>query len=102
MIIRGTTPTDRFHISVDTSLIKALEITYSQNGSVRFTKSEENCEIESGDTISVQLSQEDTFSLSDKYELETQLRILTIDNKLLSHLPILRKVGKCNSNEVLR
>lgn len=73
---RGTTPEYTFDIGLDTSFLKVVRVLYSQNDNVVFVKTIEDCTLD-GTTISVRLTQEDTFSLDSDLPVQIQIRVLT-------------------------
>lgn len=99
-MIRGTTPTHTFNIPFDTSLVDEVKITYAQDDEIIFFKSTSDCTLE-GTTISVTLTQEDTFRFDCKKSVEIQIRILTLGGDVLTSIPEKVRVGKCLDNEVL-
>jgi hypothetical protein len=99
-MIKGTTPTHTFEIDTDTSLIKTIKITYSQNDKEILVKRTEHCTIGDG-IISTRLSQEDTFFFDDGSLVTIQIRILTTGGDALGTEPILMSVRECLDDEVL-
>lgn len=76
IIARGTT--DKIDLLVeetDLASITAMEITFSQYGFERFTKTLADVTID-GQTVSVPLSQTDTLKLKAKQPLNIQMRVL--------------------------
>ena len=99
-MIRGTTPTHTFTTPFDAALLAAVEVTYAQQDVVVFRKDKRDCEC-SGHTVSVTLSQEDTLLLDHNYNVQVQLRVLTLDGTALASREIVLSVGKCLSGEVI-
>ena len=99
-MIRGTTPTHTFDIPFDTSMVKEVKITYAQRDTVILEKKTGDCEL-NGNTISVTLTQEDTFKFDCKKPVEIQVRVLTSAGEALSTIPQVVGVCKCLDNEVL-
>lgn len=99
-MFKGTTPTHIFEIPMDTSLIKEVKITYSQNDEEILVKRTDDCAIEDG-IISTRLSQEDTFLFAGNTFVTIQIRILTTGNDALACEPLMVSVGKCLDDEVL-
>lgn len=99
-MIRGTTPTHEFTLSIDPSLIKDVEITYAQDDSTVLTKHLKDCTLE-GNTLILKLTQQDTFEFNHKKSIQVQLRALMMDNTVLGAYVKTITVEKCLSNEVL-
>lgn len=100
MAMRGTTPTQTFTVPFEKALIKEVEIVYVQNEVIILTKTEKDCTIVDN-SISVDLSQEDTFKFDSNERLYIQIRILTTGGKVWGCKPKKLAVGKCFSDEVL-
>jgi hypothetical protein len=99
-MIRGTTPTHVFNIPFDTSLVDEVKITYAQDDEIIFVKHTPECTL--GDkSISVTLTQSETFLFDHKKSAQIQIRILTKSGEAFAS--ILEKVGvsKCLDDEVL-
>lgn len=63
MTYRGTTPKHIFYFPFDQNEVSVLKITYFQKGKVRFTKNLSDVTFQPDEeTITLQLSQEDTLS----------------------------------------
>ncbi len=99
-IMRGTTPTHEFVIPFNTDMIAALRISYAQDDKEIIVKREGECSLASK-TVSVTLTQEETFKLDCKKQVEVQIRILTKGGEALENDIIYLGVGKCLNNEVL-
>ena len=96
----GTTPIHLFNLPFDTAMVDKVKITYLQNDKEVLTKSKADCKLE-GKTISVTLTQEDTFRFKPKEEVEIQIRVLTLGGEALGSIPIKVGVSKCLDDEVL-
>lgn len=99
-MIVGTTPTHTFNIPFDTSLISKVRVVYSQNDKKVLTKTEEDCILENK-TVSVTLTQSDTFKFDHKSPVEIQLRLLTNTGIVLGSVPKKIGVTKCLETEVI-
>lgn len=99
-MIVGTTPKHTFTIPFDTKTIAKVRVLYSQNDVVKITKETPDCVLD-GNTITVELSQEDTFTLDHSEAVEIQLRVVTAGNEVLASIP--KKVGvtKCLDTVVI-
>ena len=99
-MFKGSTPTHTFNVSIDTSLIKEVKITYSQMDKEKLVKRTDECTIGDG-YISTRLSQEDTFLFEGNMIVTIQVRVLTLGGDALIAEPIMMAVGKCLDEEVL-
>ena len=99
-MFKGTTPTHTFDVSIDTSLIKEVKITYSQNDKEVLTKRTDDCIIGEG-MISTSLTQEETFLFESCKFVSIQVRILTLAGDALITEPMMMSVAKCLDDEVL-
>lgn len=75
MGVRGATWEHVFELPFSTSLIKDLEIAYSQDGTTIFTKRLADCRIVD-DKIRIELSPQDTFLFEGDKTAQVQIRIL--------------------------
>lgn len=96
----GTTPTHNFVIPFDVSLISNLRISYAQNDNEVFYKTKKDCSL-SENTISVTLSQEETFLFEYGQQIQVQLRIIVLDGNVTSSDPITLFPEKSFNKEVL-
>ena len=99
-MFKGTTPTHTFEVDMDTSLIKEVKITYSQNDKEVLTKRTEDCTVTEG-AISTSLTQEETFLFESGKFVSIQVRILTLAGDALITEPMMMSVAKCLDDEVL-
>lgn len=99
-MIRGTTPTHIFRLPFDTSLIDEVRIIYSQNDEQILVKETVDCNLD-GNTISVTLTQEDTFKFDCKKCVQIQVRVLTARGEALASKIKHIDVEKCLDNEVI-
>lgn len=99
-MFKGTTPTHTFAVSIDTSIIKEVKITYSQRDKEILVKRTEDCTLGEG-VISTRLSQEETFLFEGNMLATIQLRVLTTSDDALITEPMMMAVGKCLDDEVL-
>lgn len=99
-MFKGTTPTHSFKVSIDTSLVKEVKITYTQKDREVLVKRTDECTIGEG-VITTRLTQEDTFLFEEAVLVTVQLRILTISGDALASPPLMMSVGKCLDDEVL-
>lgn len=99
-MIRGSTPTHIFTIPIQTSLISCVRIIYSQKDKVIILKETEDCLLEEN-TITTTLTQEETFLFDCKEYVQIQLRIKTLDGKVIPSEIMTEHVGKCLEEEVI-
>lgn len=96
ILIRGTTPIIVLKLPFAANLLAKAYITFSQCGKVVIERTLEECEIE-GDTISIQLTQEETLKLSCSYPVEKQIRAIDIAGNVIAS-----KVSKDNVEKILK
>lgn len=99
-MIRGTTPTHTFTLPCDASMVKEVMVIYGQDDTEVFHKDTEDCKLE-GDTVSVTLTQEDTFLFDHKKRVQIQLRVLTDGGDALASDVKITSIKKCLNEEVL-
>ena len=90
---RGTTPRQTFIFSdIDITDAKDIEITYSQNDTIIFSKTLSDLTVDDN-TVSFLLTQEETLALNNS-PVEIQVRLLTSDDIVLAsrifRVPVLR------------
>ena len=85
---RGTTPTLKFKVSVNTSEITLLNVAIAQNSKVVVEKALTDCTLADG-YITCPLTEEDTLALRTEYPVEIQLRVGIGDARLASQVFIL-------------
>lgn len=99
-MIRGTTPIHTFELPFDTSICKEIKITYAQNDKVILEKKSKSCNLE-GNTVTLRLTQEETFKFDCKKLVQIQLRVLTTNDEVLASDIALERPDKCLDSEVL-
>ncbi|EOZ2853485.1 hypothetical protein ACQQ4G_003131 [Listeria monocytogenes] len=77
---RGTTPTLRFALPFETSLVKTAYITFFQKDRKQFEKNLSDCVLESNQLV-VTLSQEETLRFVTNVPLMIQIRTVLNDGK---------------------
>lgn len=92
-MIRGTTPTLRFTLPINTDLIEDAYITFSQNRTVVFEKGLDDCEVAQR-SISVHLTQVDTLELVSECNTEIQIRVKTTAGDALASKIITVDTGR--------
>lgn len=96
----GTTPKHEFTLPFDISLVKEFKVTYKQNGKIILEKSLNDFET-SANTLSVTLTQEETFLFVEGVNVELQARVLTMGGDVLSSDIRIITAEKCLDREVL-
>ena len=97
---RGTTPTHTFTIPFGVENVADALIVYVQGDEEILRKTVSHCRME-GNTLSVDLTQEETLSFSCKQKAQIQVKVLTNDGKVLVSNVITADVTKCLIDEVL-
>ena len=96
----GTTPKHTFTFPFETDLIQELKITYSQNKKIILEKYLDDFVID-GNTLSVTLTQEETFLFAGDVNVELQARVLTMGGDALSSDIRIITAERCLDSEVL-
>lgn len=99
-IYRGTTHSFEFDMETDLSEVSVMWVTIAQNGIERVTKETEDVVIE-GQTIKVNLTQEDTLALKPNRTAKIQIRILLNDGTAEITETIEREVHDCLKDGVI-
>lgn len=99
-MIQGTTPTHKFHIPIDSSIISSVRITYAQQGRVLLTKETEDCRM-SDNVIELKLTQEETLLFDEFSSVQIQVRVLTAGGDALASELIRVPCGAILDKEVL-
>ena len=99
-MIRGTTPTHRFVLPFDTDMIQTVQIIYAQNDETVLTKGNDDCTFD-GNTVSVKLTQQETFLFTEGACVEVQVRVLTTDGDAVASHVMRVHCDECLSSEVL-
>ena len=98
-MIRGTTPTHIFKLPIDTSEICKVRITYRQSGKTVLEKTEQDITMD-GDTISYQLTQEESLTFGTA-NAELQVKVLTSSGNVMASNIIKLSIGEILNTEVL-
>lgn len=99
-MIQGTTPTHRFNIPLDASVIQRVRITYAQQGKVLLVKEDADCRLD-GSTIELKLTQEETLLFDEFSSVQIQVRVLTTGGDALASELIRVPCGAILDKEVL-
>lgn len=96
----GTTPTHRFHLPMDTSILSEIRVVYHQRGTEVLRKETEHVKLD-GNTIVVGLTQEETFLFDHVAPVAIQLRVKEKTGKIWKSPVYKKTVTKCLDTEVL-
>lgn len=96
----GSTPKHEFTLPFDVSLIKEFKVTYKQNGEIILEKYFNDFEV-NGNTLSITLTQEETFLFTEGTNVELQARVLTMGGDALASDIRIITAERCLDNEVL-
>lgn len=99
-MIRGTTPTHIFKLPFATDVLEEIMILYVQNGEEILQKNIADVTLGT-DTISLTLTQEETFLFDHKKNVQIQLRVKTTAGNVLASSIMVVRVEECLSEEVL-
>lgn len=99
-MIRGTTPNHIFSLPFGTEMIKTIEITYAQDGTVKLTKGNDGCTFD-GNTVSVKLSQKETLMFIEGTCVDVQIRVLTMGGDVVASNIMRMHCDECLSDGVL-
>ena len=99
-MIRGTTPTHRFELPFSVENVSDALIVYSQNGEEVLRKTVRHCHMVDK-TLSVDLTQEETFRFRCDRKVRVQVRVLTNDGRAMASNVLNIDVGECLSDDVL-
>ena len=97
---KGTTPTHIFKLPFNTDTLKSVMVIYAQNNVEVFKKETADCVLE-GDTVSVTLTQEETFKFNHDENVQIQMRVLTAGGNALASNIQKVAVRQCLNCEVL-
>lgn len=99
-MIRGTTPTHIFTLPFETKLISNIRIIYTQGGERILVKEIGDCQLD-GSTVTVRLTQEETFRFDCNKYVEIQVRALTHGGDALNSEIYKTSVERCLDTEVI-
>ena len=88
-MIKGTTPTIKYNLPFESSIIKSAEIVLmyvDENKEVLIVRNLRDCTL-GNKSIEAKLTQEETLKLPAPSYVEVQLRIVTLDNTILATVP---------------
>lgn len=96
----GTTPTHYFTLPFSTDLVDEVQIVYCQDGEEILQKNRTECTLEEN-TVSVTLTQADTFEFKADVNVEIQIRVSTTRGTVLASEIMQVSCQRCLSDEVL-
>ena len=97
-MIRGTTPTITYNFPFAVSGISKIRIYFLQGKDTLLTKSEDDCTF-SGNSVSVTLTEQETYGFSAKKRLETKSRFLLSDGTVGGTKPKFIDIEETGGNE---
>lgn len=97
---RGTTPTFIFEFPFNVESAQAVHIAFAQNGETVLTKEDDDCTL-SRNTVSVQLTQSETFMFAEDSIIEVQARVLTADAQAVSSDVVYIKCKQSLTEDIL-
>ena len=98
---KGTTPIIEFTLPFSTDLVAKAKVNIKYKGNSKLTKYA-NADSFDGNTIRVQLTQEETFLFDCNSYIKVQLRVLTTSGDSLVSAVHTEFVEECFDNEVLK
>jgi hypothetical protein len=81
-MIQGTTPTHTFNLPLEVVNVRDVKIAYVQNRQVVFRKGTKDCVLTES-KVQVDLTQQDTFSLSHLATYDIEFKAFTLNNKVI-------------------
>lgn len=102
-MMRGTTPTHTFEIPIEEDVVDYVRVVYFQSDKriiAKDSKNDSSCTV-SGNTVTVRLSQEETFLFTAGKSVQIQLRVLTKTGDCLGGEVTEVSVERCLDNEVM-
>ena len=96
---KGTTPIHTFTLDIDTGTLKKARVIYAQSGKRVLVKEDG---VLSGNTITVKLTQNDTFLFDHKKKVEIQVRALMHNGDTYNSDIYEETVERCLDTEVIR
>lgn len=97
---KGTTPSFTFTLPFGVEIIAKAKVVIGQGGKILFEKRDNDLLLD-GNTITLKLTQEETFKMDCKKQLEIYLRVLTLGGDALKTDTYVINVCDCMDNEVL-
>ena len=97
---KGTTPIHIFVLPFDANTIENAVVTYYQKGKIIFEKWKDDCIFEDN-TITVNLSQEETLKFEHSYPAKIQVRLKTYDDSVYASQIYEEPIMPCLNEEVI-
>lgn len=97
---KGTSPVFEFTLPFDTELVAKAKVTFKYDDYSKVTKYANKDDF-NGNTISVKLTQDETFMFKCNSYIKVQLRVLTTGGDPLATEPYTVFVEECLDDEVL-
>lgn len=98
---RATTPTIQIEADIDLREFEWFRLTFAQRNGPRIVKTEKDCSLsEDGKTIYVRLSQQETLSFSERYNVMVQMRYGIGDTVNATNI-VSRDIGAILDEEVI-
>lgn len=95
---RGTTPTHVFELPVHASVVQNIRLIYQQHGKTLLRKEAADCKLE-GFTVSIRLTQEETFLFDHNELYRVQMRVLTTEGDVYKSNVKIVMVSECLDDE---
>ena len=99
-IAQGTTPTHYFDLPFDCGVIEAIRVTYKQEDEIVLEKELPDCSFD-GNTVSVNLTQEETLGFDHNHICKIQLHCKTHDGQYLSSKVFIKSINELLSGREL-
>lgn len=99
-MIRATTPEHSFNLNTDASELSKIQITYTQDGVTKLTKTKSDLTID-GTWVSLTLTQEETKLFKADDDIELQIRYKTESGKVMASKVVYISVERVLNDEVL-
>lgn len=99
-MIRKTTPTHIWTLSIPVEMILKIEAYYSQNGNLILKKKTDDFTLADG-TASVTLTSEDTLLFDSSCLVDIQLMVETISGEICGTKPIQKRCYECLCDEAI-
>ncbi|MBQ7292173.1 MAG: hypothetical protein IJW79_00390 [Clostridia bacterium] len=96
----GSTPKHEFTLPFDVYFVKEFKVTYKQNNKIILEKYLSDFEA-NDNTLSVTLTQEETFLFIEGVNVEVQARVLTTEGDVLASNIRIITAERCLDREVL-
>lgn len=99
-MVQGSSPTHVFDLSIDTSKISKLRVTYAQNCTTILEKTESEVTM-SDSIIKVRLTQQETLQFIANYPVSIQIKLLTTNGVVMVSQIMTDQVESALNKEIL-